>query len=280
MPDECAESDIAIKYLAKETDTGHYDSINLFVLATLLIFVSVAFLAVNNGRSDESSIVSLTKENFLSGEYTRGLEASYNEQLPIPEFIKAAEERLSLIYGFGNKITDPIKESILPKEDEPYNPFKPDDSEARNEGAFTTKQDEQTDELGNATDKAGETVAHGSGTAAADHPSDPFSNGDDGDITTDAPAMTTTNNTAPNVRVTTTVPATRRPPRDTTTTTSSDSSTDDSDTSSMDESEGGDTTTAPIDSDIDPEPDTSDTVTDPPVLDPDPDPDPDIDLTE
>lgn len=285
IPEECPENARAVQLLAKEVGAGHYDSVNLLVLATLLIFVSVAFFAVNNGKFDDSKKVPLTKENFLSGKYTRGLEASYIDQLPIPDLIKKAEERLSLIYGFGNKITDPMEDMEIAQEDKPYNPFTPDDDDERNEGVFTTKPAE-TDENGNVSEKDEDETYYGGGTIAADRPLDPYSNEEEIIDDDDEPVMTTTNNVAPVVTVTTTVPAPNKPSTTTPSSSSSSSETDtstSSEVSSIDTSEP-DTETMPTDTTESvtmptdtSEPDTitmepSVTDTDPPPTDTDPPP--------
>ena len=59
----------------------------------------------------EDNNLSLTFKTFFSGDYTQALEDSYNNSIPFPDAMKAVEERISLIYGIGNKVTDPIKET-------------------------------------------------------------------------------------------------------------------------------------------------------------------------
>lgn len=285
IPEECPENARAVQFLAKETGAGHYDSVNLLVLATMLIFVSVAFFAVNNGKYDDSRRVPLTKENFLSGKYTQSLEDSYLDQLPIPELIKKAEERLSLIYGFGNKLSDPIEDMKTVKEDAPYNPFNPDDNDERSEGVFTTKPAE-TDEFGNVTEDKEDETYYGGGTAAADRPLDPYTNEEEILDDEEDVIVTTTNNVAPVVTVTTTVPAPNRP--STTTASSSSSSSSSSDESSSSDSSSNDSSdTETVTSDDSSETETlppetsapetvstepSDTDTEPPPTDTDPPP--------
>ncbi len=219
IPEECAENDRAVLFLAKETGVGHYDNVNLLVMAALLIFVSVVFLAINGGDINDDNKVNLTKTTFLSGEFTAQLEKQYNRQLPIPELMKTAEEHVALLYGIGNKLSDPVRKTVAEEAEQGRNLFEelPEDNTDQpdiDENVLTTSV-VQTDKNGNTvttSEKSGEN--HGKGTTAIDRPYETYTTTV---TTTLVSSVTTTNNDPPDVTTTTTVPY--EEPETTTTTT-------------------------------------------------------------
>lgn len=251
LPDECAENDRAVRYLALETGVGHYDNLNLLVLSVLMIFISVSFLAVSSGKIRSEEELILTKKSFLSGEFTKGLEERYIRELPIPEQLRSAEEHISFLYGIGNTISekssgnyDILRERQL--EDAEHNAFEPDDEE-RDENAVTTKA-VMTDKDGNTlTEPADAETAPGGGTTAVARPDSTFrtftTSENDEDITT-------TNNNAPPVTTTTTIITVRTEPSQNT-----DDISDPPDTD------------PPITDEPDSKPDTDPIDTDPPTID-------------
>lgn len=76
-----------------------------------MLFACIFFISVSGSDIVEDNNLSLTFKTFFSGDYTQALEDSYNNSIPFPDAMKAVEERISLIYGIGNKVTDPIKET-------------------------------------------------------------------------------------------------------------------------------------------------------------------------
>ena len=217
LPEECEENDRAVTFLALEMGVGHYDNLNLLIMSVLFIFVSVAFLAVSSGkisgRNEDDFTVS--KEAFFSGELTAELEERYMSDLPIPEQMKAAEERISLLYGFGNTVTTRKNTgnysggNTNSQPDTDNNAFERDDS--TKEKAVTTKA-AVTDKDGNTVtaEKEAET-APGGGTTAVSRPSSTYST-----MSTryEPDETTTTNNDPPFVTTTTTVVTKRTDPTD------------------------------------------------------------------
>lgn len=207
LPDECEENDRAVRYLALETGVGHYDNLNLLIMSVLFIFISVAFLAVNGGKINESDEeFSLNKETFLSGEFTKGLEERYIRDLPIPDTIRAAEERVSLLYGFGNTVTERKKsgnygfDNNSSRPDDDANAFERDDN-SMNENAVVTKA-VQTDKDGNTVTEAQEAeTAPGGGTTAVARPASTMSTYT---MPEEEEETTTTNNDPPSLTTTTT----------------------------------------------------------------------------
>lgn len=217
LPNECEENDRAVKFLALETGVGHYDNLNLLVLAVLVIFISVSFLAVSSGKIRNEEELTLTKESFLSGEFEKGLEERYIRELPMIEQLRSAEEHISFLYGFGNTISekssgnyDTLRERQ--QADTEHNAFEPDDEE-HDENAVTTKA-VMTDKDGNTVTEADDAqTAPGGGTTAVSRPASTYK-------TYSAPEdeedITTTNNDAPPVTTTTTeITAQTEPTHDT-----------------------------------------------------------------
>ena len=174
LPNECEENDRAVRFLAKEMGVGHYDNINLLIMAVLFIFVAVAFLAVNGGKAGSSRMKAVTKESLMNGEFTTELEKSYMDQLPIPDEIKRANEVVSLLYGFGNKLTSTKHRSFSTGNDNSgtsQNVFdRDDDDKDHKENAVTMGT--QTDENGNVmtTEEVVKTAPGGGiDTARRDH---------------------------------------------------------------------------------------------------------------
>ena len=251
LPDECEENDRAVRYLALETGVGHYDNLNLLIMAVLFIFVSVAFLAVNGGRiNNDDDEFAFSMETLMSGEFTKTIEEKYISELPIPDELKRAGEYVSLLYGFGNKLSE--KESgnystasSEPLPDSDHNAFDRDDDDDQglSENAVTTRA-VKTDKDGNTvTEPDSVETAPGGGTTAVSRPpltasTTSVSEEDDDEETT------TTNNEAPSVTTTTTTTGTSA---------TTESTTETSETSETSES---DTETSEPDTDTS-EPDTS-----------------------
>ena len=204
LPDECEENDRAVRFLALEMGVGHYDNLNLLVLSVLVIFISVAFLAVSGGKIRNDEELTFTKESFLSGEFEQGIEKRYIRELPIPEQMRTAEEYISFLYGIGNTIdeTGSGNYDIRNRQQaaEEHNPF--DDEDERDENAVTTKA-VMTDKDGNTVTEAdSDETAPGGGTTAVSRPASTYKTYT---MPEEDEEMTTTNNEAPFVTITTTV---------------------------------------------------------------------------
>ena len=113
IPEECEAAEEAAEELAKTNLEEHYSFINLLSIAVIMLFACIFFISVSGSDIVEDNNLSLTFKTFFSGDYTQALEDSYNNSYTF--FLYAMkvlfEERISLIYGIGNKVTDPIKET-------------------------------------------------------------------------------------------------------------------------------------------------------------------------
>ena len=141
------------------------------------------------------------------------LEDSYNNSIPFPDAMKAVEERISLIYGIGNKVTDPIKETP-DNTDSNHNSFDHpanNNSDDPDENVITTTAKPQDGEV--TTTKKKEDKKKTTTTTAIDRPEETKS------TTTTSTASTTTNNDKPYYTVTETEPIVQPGPTTTTTTT-------------------------------------------------------------
>lgn len=242
IPEECPENEEAVKELALVTREEHYNSINLLVMAVLLIFTAVTFIAVNGGDSVDDNSMTLNLKVFMSGAYTQSIEDKYNGQLPVPEAMKKLEERISLLYGIGNKVSDPIREidSSTNSDRNSFDEVSDDDKTDPDENVLTVTT-ALTNEEGETVTTKKDDKADGKGTTALPRPDATTS------TTTTTTESTTTNNDAPYVTTTITEPV---PESSTTTTTTTketeppDTSSAQSETSSSAETEPPDVTSA------------------------------------
>lgn len=235
IPEECAENEEAVKELALVTREEHYNSINLLVMAVLLIFTAVTFIAVNGGDSVDDNSMTLNLKVFMSGAYTQSIEDKYNGQLPVPETLKTLEERISLIYGIGNKVSDPIQEidSSTNSDRNSFDEIPAGDKSGPDENVLTVTT-AMTNEEGETVTTSKDDKAGGKGTTALTRPDSTTS------TTTTTTESTTTNNDAPHVTTTVTEPVPETSTTTTTTTTETDppeTSTTTSETSSSTETE-------------------------------------------
>ena len=192
---ECELAEIASQKLEKDNTEAHYRFINIITITLLLIFSAVLFLTVSGSNIVDDSNNVLSWKTFLSGDYTKSLKTSYDNDLPFPDEMKMLEERLSLIYGIGNKVSDPVKE-VDEETDEQHNSFdEPTEPEepANSEKVVTSV----------VTDEMGITVTS---TAPDDY---------DETTTTTSASATTTNTDPPEFTVTETYPVSQPGPTQT-----------------------------------------------------------------
>ena len=193
IPEECEAAEEAAEELAKTNLEEHYSFINLLSIAVIMLFACIFFISVSGSDIVEDNNLSLTFKTFFSGDYTQALEDSYNNSIPFPDAMKAVEERISLIYGIGNKVTDPIKETP-DNTDSNHNSF---DHPTNNDSDDPEKEDKKKTTTTTAIDRPEETKS----------------------TTTTSTASTTTNNDKPYYTVTETEPIVQPGPTTTTTTT-------------------------------------------------------------
>ena len=213
IPEECEAAEEAAEELAKTNLEEHYSFINLLSIAVIMLFACIFFISVSGSDIVEDNNLSLTFKTFFSGDYTQALEDSYNNSIPFPDAMKAVEERISLIYGIGNKVTDPIKETP-DNTDSNHNSFDHptnNDSDDPDENVITTTAKPQDGEV--TTTKKKEDKKKTTTTTAIDRPEETKS------TTTTSTASTTTNNDKPYYTVTETEPIVQPGPTTTTTTT-------------------------------------------------------------
>ena len=220
LPDDSAQSEEAMEVLRRENLKGQYDFINLIVLAFVMILSAAALISMTSSTkfSDEGN--KLTVERLLNGEYTAEIQQRYDTTIPFTEQLKWLEERFSLIYGLGNKVSDPIDE--LPEEiggtEIPDMTYKEPQDE-HHEQTITTADEE--DVIPDITDEPEHTLApyKTTFTRTTTH-ADP--NTSTTTTTTTAESTTTTNNDSPGATSTTTLSAS---PTQTTTTTTAPTTT-------------------------------------------------------
>ena len=77
-----------------------------------MLFARIFFISVSGSDIVEDNNLSFNIQDFPFRGLHSGIEDSYNNSIPFPDAMKAVEERISLIYGIGNKVTDPIKKRL------------------------------------------------------------------------------------------------------------------------------------------------------------------------
>lgn len=209
MPEECEESEKVIKSLEKENLEAQYDFIDMIVLAFVILAAATVFIAMTSSKKygDEGNKFSL--ERLCSGKYTAEMESRYESTLPFPQQIKWLEERISLIYGIGNKVSDPV-DMIDEDVSDTHNSFDIDRGEGHDEHAVTTAsaEDEKTTEKASGTTTK-KTAAVYKTTFVRTTPDDESET--ETTTTKKTTTGTTTNNIAPVVTITTTVPPASKP---------------------------------------------------------------------
>lgn len=218
MPQECEMADRTSQEIAKENLEGHYSFVNLLTLAVLMLFACIFFIAVSGSDIVEDNSTSLSFKTFFSGDYTQAIEDTYNNSIPFPDAMKAIEERISLIYGIGNKVTDPIKE-ISDDTDKDHNSFDQptNNDDDTDENVITTTTKAADGEV--TTTKKNDDKKKTTTTTAIDRPEETETS------TTTSTASTTTNNDKPYYTETTTEQIYQPGPTTTTTTTAAPTTT-------------------------------------------------------
>lgn len=206
MPAECPESEKALEELNKDNLKAQYDFINLIVLAFVLLASAFVFIAMTSSVKfgDEGNKFSLKR--LFSGEYTAEMEQRYESTIPFPKQFVWLEERISLIYGTGNKVSDPV--SII-EDNSSQNGFdKPTENQNQHdEKAVTTTTGAENTDKKKSTTKPKETApVYKTTFKKTTTTADDFETTTTTTTTKKTTTLTTTNNDAPRVTTTTTVP--------------------------------------------------------------------------
>lgn len=106
MPEECAESEKALNEMNKENLKAQYDFINLVTLVFILLCAATVFIIFTSSTRYGDEGNQFTLERLVSGEYTAEIQSRYEENMPFPQQITWLEEHVSLLYGFGNSVSD------------------------------------------------------------------------------------------------------------------------------------------------------------------------------
>lgn len=104
MPDECGQSEQELTQISNEVRKAHYTLINLFVIIIIGLVSAAAFLLLTGEKRAAETENPLTVKTFLSGKFSQNLQDNYVKSLPYPYEFKNANEKLSFLYGIGNKI--------------------------------------------------------------------------------------------------------------------------------------------------------------------------------
>lgn len=169
IPDECEKSEEAIKSMYQLNLEEHYTFLSLFVLVIIFLAAAVFCMVVSSSTAEDDTDRS-TFSDFLSGKYEQKLEAKYIQNLPYTDVVKACEERVSLIYGFGNKLTAKkhTEDIITPNND---NNSTDDTNSTSDKDVVTKKADEtQTKVVTTTINNVPKYTQKGTGTLAVTRP--------------------------------------------------------------------------------------------------------------
>ncbi|WP_124100401.1 hypothetical protein [Ruminococcus sp. Marseille-P6503] len=197
VPEECAESEKAIGELNKENLKAQYDFINLITLVFIFLCAAAVFIIFTSSKryGDEGNKFSL--ERLVSGEYTAEIQSRYESSLPFPKQIRWLEERVSLIYGIGNTISDSEGVKEQGGEEMPNSFDEPEQNRHEEKSVTTTTAEEKKTQ----TKKPEETAPVYKTTYKR-------TTEETTTTTEETTTVTTTNNDAPQVNTTVTVPPT------------------------------------------------------------------------
>lgn len=195
LPEECAESEKVLGEINKENLRAQYDFINLISLVFIFLCAAAVFIIFTSSKRYGEEGNKFTLKRLVSGEYTAEIQSRYESTLPFPEQIKWIEERVSLIYGFGNKISDPVGGAEQNEEEKPNSFDEPEQNRHEEKNVTTTTAAEKKTQ----TEKPKETAPVYNTT---------YKRTTEQTTTTteETTTVTTTNNDAPQVNTTVTVP--------------------------------------------------------------------------
>ncbi len=111
MPNPCEESEKALEVISKDNIKAQYDFISIVVVSFVFLVVSAIFIVFTSSQrfGDEGNQFSLKR--LFSGDYTREMQSRYESTIPFPEQITWLNQRISFVYGVGNKI-DKVQEDL------------------------------------------------------------------------------------------------------------------------------------------------------------------------
>lgn len=207
LPDECEESQKALEEINRENLKSQYEFINLITLAFIMLCAASVFIIFTSSKKfgDEGNKFSV--QRLVSGEYTAEIQSRYESTVPFPEQIKWLEERISLFYGFGNKVSDPMGGTSQENDEKPNSFDEPEENRHEEKTVTTAASAEKKTE----TEKPKE-------TAPAYNTTYKRTTSETTTTTSETTSATTTNNNAPQVNTTVTVPpVTTAKPTETTT---------------------------------------------------------------
>ncbi|MDE6148621.1 MAG: hypothetical protein K2F81_00790 [Ruminococcus sp.] len=104
MPADCEKSEQELEQISIEERKSHYTIINFFSLVIIILVAAAVFMLLTGEKRPVKIDNPLTLKTFLSGEYVKNLQESYVKSLPYPYELKNANEKLTYIYGIGNKV--------------------------------------------------------------------------------------------------------------------------------------------------------------------------------
>lgn len=206
VEDEKSESEKVFEEVSQENVKGQYDFISLISIAFIFLASAFMFIAITSSRryGVEGNVFNLKR--LFSGEYTKEIQTRYESTAPFPKEMQWLEDRISFIYGLGNKLSSGEKDDI--QDEDINNPFVNPDKDHDEQLITTTTLGKQEE-----TKAPKDTATLYKTTFRKQTTSETTTTEEE---TTE---VTTTNNEAPDVKTTTTTTPQKQVTTTTTTTT-------------------------------------------------------------
>jgi hypothetical protein len=172
------------------------------VLSVVILFFGAVFLALTN-HQEYSNDNTFSIKNLISGNYLARVEKSFNESIPLQDYLHKAESYIKYCFGIGNK-TDIIDIESKKNMDDPYSIDDEEQYDALTESAADGDEvsDDSAAETEPPQDEEEEEEVSTKKVKAIEIKTETTTTTTDSEEQT----STTTNNRAPGATTTTTVP--------------------------------------------------------------------------
>ncbi len=216
FPEDPGEADDkTLNDIAMRDARAHCSVTELLIFAVIILFFGTMFIVLSD-KQNFSDKEKLTKENFLSGEYTEHLSERFKENIPMRDRFGNYAQIIEYSFGIGNDVD--LKEIKNPRDAQ--DPFDVDDADDGfipiddNGDVFDDNGDDEEERLPDDTQE--ETSDNGKNRPIESILIPQQQEEETSSSESETASVTTTNNRAPGATTTTTVPPqTTQPPQTT-----------------------------------------------------------------
>lgn len=101
QPDPCEQDDLELSDISAKDSRIHCDIVNIIVLAFVMLFFGTGFLTLTNYQNFADN-EPFSFQALVSGRFFSHVEKSFNESLPLRDFLHNANEFVGYCFGLGN----------------------------------------------------------------------------------------------------------------------------------------------------------------------------------